>query len=139
MPLPDAGRRRFPAEWEPQSGVQLTWPHPDGDWQPILSDVEPVFARIGAAIARREQLLVVCRSHVQWSGIQTQLVRLADYGLEDEYDRYKRDLTRLGQVLDYDRPGELTGDEANFNDPYHFTDEVARQLAADLVKEMLSP
>lgn len=97
MPLPDAGRRRFPAEWEPQSGVQLTWPHPDGDWQPILSDVEPVFARIGAAIARREQLLVVCRSHVQWSGIQTQLVRRgapADsllFGLSPSNDTWARD------------------------------------------------
>ena len=26
----------FPAEWVPQSAVQLTWPHEDTDWAPIL-------------------------------------------------------------------------------------------------------
>lgn len=61
--------RRLPAEWEPQSGVQLTWPHPGMDWAERLEAVEPVFATIGAAIARRESLLVVCqdtdhRAHV---------------------------------------------------------------------------
>jgi agmatine/peptidylarginine deiminase len=53
--------RRLPAEWEPQSGVQLTWPHEDTDWAPRLAGVEPVFAAIGAAIARHETLLAVCR------------------------------------------------------------------------------
>lgn len=65
----EASSRRLPAEWEPQSGVQLTWPHPDTDWSPRLDAVEPVFAAIGAAIARHESLLVVCqdtdhRTHV---------------------------------------------------------------------------
>jgi len=67
---PDPGSApRLPAEWEPQSGVQLTWPHAKTDWAPRLDVVEPVFAAIGAAIARHESLLVVCqdadhRSHV---------------------------------------------------------------------------
>ena len=65
----DTAARRLPAEWEPQSGVQLTWPHPETDWSPRLDAVEPVFAAIGAAIARHESLLVVCqdtdhRTHV---------------------------------------------------------------------------
>jgi agmatine/peptidylarginine deiminase len=64
-----ATARRLPAEWEPQSGVQLTWPHPGTDWAPRLDVVEPVFAAIGSAIARHESLLVVCqdaehRAHV---------------------------------------------------------------------------
>jgi len=53
---------RLPAEWEPQSGVQLTWPHADSDWADRLSEVEPVFVEIGAAISRYQQLLVVCQS-----------------------------------------------------------------------------
>jgi agmatine/peptidylarginine deiminase len=57
----DPSPRKLPAEWEAQSGVQLTWPHEDTDWGPNLASVEPVFAAIGAAIARRESLLVVCR------------------------------------------------------------------------------
>lgn len=57
----EASGRRLPAEWEAQSGVQLTWPHPDTDWSRRLDAVEPVFAAIAAAITRHESLLVVCR------------------------------------------------------------------------------
>lgn len=53
---------RLPAEWEPQSGVMMTWPHADGDWGPSLDAVYPVFAAIGREIAAREDLLSVCRS-----------------------------------------------------------------------------
>ena len=33
---PKPPRVRLPAEWEPQSGVQLTWPHAGTDWAPLL-------------------------------------------------------------------------------------------------------
>ncbi len=62
--MPDPSRPRLPAEWEPQSGVQLTWPHADSDWAERLTEVEPVFADIGAAITRYETLLVVCQSAI---------------------------------------------------------------------------
>ncbi|MDR2388644.1 MAG: agmatine deiminase family protein [Tannerellaceae bacterium] len=52
---------RFPAEWHPQSGVQLTWPHADTDWEPQLTEVIPVFVRIAEEIAQREKLLIVCQ------------------------------------------------------------------------------
>ena len=29
----------LPAEWYPQSAVQLTWPHENTDWAPILDAV----------------------------------------------------------------------------------------------------
>ncbi len=51
----------FPAEWYPQSGVQLTWPHEDTDWAPILDEVIPCFAAIAREVAKRERLLIVCR------------------------------------------------------------------------------
>ncbi|HET8552466.1 MAG TPA: agmatine deiminase family protein [Gammaproteobacteria bacterium] len=62
--------RRLPAEWEPQSGVLLTWPRPDGAWASMLGPVERVFARIAREISRRERLLVVVadaahRAHVR--------------------------------------------------------------------------
>jgi agmatine/peptidylarginine deiminase len=50
----------LPAEWEEQSGVQLTWPHEDTDWAPILDEVIPCFVSIAKEIAKREKLLVVC-------------------------------------------------------------------------------
>lgn len=52
-------RRMLAAEWFPQSGVQLTWPHDGTDWAPILPDVEKCYLRMAYEIAIREQLLIV--------------------------------------------------------------------------------
>ncbi|MGB3618169.1 MAG: agmatine deiminase family protein, partial [Catalinimonas sp.] len=51
---------RWPAEWEPQRGVQLTFPHAAGDWGPLLDRVTPTFVRLAEEISRRQPLLVVC-------------------------------------------------------------------------------
>lgn len=53
---------RLPAEWEPQSGVMLTWPHEQTDWAPLLDEVEPCFVAIAQAVVVHERLLIVCRS-----------------------------------------------------------------------------
>ena len=50
----------FPPEWYPQSAVQLTWPHENTDWRPILDEVVPCFTAIAREIAAREKLLIVC-------------------------------------------------------------------------------
>lgn len=55
----------FPAEWHPQSAVQLTWPHEDTDWAPMLDEVSACFAAIAQAIACRENLLIVCRDEAR--------------------------------------------------------------------------
>ena len=49
----------LPAEWHPQSGVQLTWPHAHTDWAPMLAEVTECYVRIALEIALREQLLIV--------------------------------------------------------------------------------
>ena len=54
-------RVRLPAEWEPQSGVQLTWPHEESDWAPILDEVTPCFVAIAREIAKRERCIIVCQ------------------------------------------------------------------------------
>ena len=40
----------LPAEWALQSGVQLTWPHADTDWQPALIPVTRA-TKIGTVIS----------------------------------------------------------------------------------------
>ena len=61
---------RLPAEWEPQAGVLLAWPHADTDWAERLADVESTCVALVAAITRHEQA-VVCvadadlREHVK--------------------------------------------------------------------------
>lgn len=52
-------KRYLPAEWQAQSGVQLTWPHEATDWNYMLREVEECFARIAGEIAKRELLLIV--------------------------------------------------------------------------------
>jgi agmatine deiminase len=71
--------RRLPAEWEPQAGVMLTWPHRQGDWADVLEEVEPVFLAIAAAIARRENLLINCIDREQAGRLRQ---RLADDGVD---------------------------------------------------------
>jgi agmatine/peptidylarginine deiminase len=51
----------LPAEWTPQSGVQLTWPHLNTDWRDILDEVIPCYLCIAKEIVKREKLLVVCQ------------------------------------------------------------------------------
>ena len=54
-----ARKRRMPAEWEPQSMVQLTWPHEATDWAPILADITAVYEEMAREISKREGLLIV--------------------------------------------------------------------------------
>ena len=49
----------LPAEWEPQWGVQLTWPHEDSDWKPYLKEIMAAYIEMARAITRYEMLLVV--------------------------------------------------------------------------------
>lgn len=59
--------RRLPAEWEPQSMVQFTFPHENTDWVELLELVMPCFVACVEAVARFEPVLVVAddRQHVQ--------------------------------------------------------------------------
>ena len=50
----------FPAEWHPQSAVQLTWPHHGTDWTSDIDEVVPCFVEIAKEIMKREKLLIVC-------------------------------------------------------------------------------
>ena len=47
------------AEWEPQSAVQLTWPHAQTDWAPILAEITAVYEEMAHEISKRQPLLVV--------------------------------------------------------------------------------
>jgi len=55
MTVPDF---RLPAEWEPQAGVLLAWPHAGTDWAPRLAAVESTYVALVAAIARFEPVVL---------------------------------------------------------------------------------
>lgn len=50
----------FPAEWHPQSGILITWPHADTDWFDTLEEVTECYVAFSKEIMKREKLLVVC-------------------------------------------------------------------------------
>lgn len=49
----------FAAEWYPQSGVMLTWPHKGTDWAYMLDEVTKCYVEMAREIARRERLIIV--------------------------------------------------------------------------------
>lgn len=55
----DNAKLTLPAEWAPQSGVQLTWPHEATDWKPILPEITNTYVEMAVEIAKREKLLIV--------------------------------------------------------------------------------
>lgn len=51
----------FPAEWHQQAFVQLTWPHKDTDWAPVLADAISCFCEITKQILKYEPVLIVAQ------------------------------------------------------------------------------
>jgi len=82
---------RLPAEWEPQSGVMLTWPHAGTDWAPMLDEIVQTYQEMAREISRHERLLIVVPAAAQ-SSLQS---LLADTGCRvctmDTDDTWARD------------------------------------------------
>ena len=54
--------RRLPAEWEPQSFIQITFPHENSDWKDHLPTVIPCFVKIIETICQFQKVVVGCRN-----------------------------------------------------------------------------
>ncbi len=67
---------RIPAEWEPQDGVLLSWPHPATDWSDRLPEVLATYTELIRQISRFEKVLVAAPEPGQ---VQTYL---SDAGLD---------------------------------------------------------
>ncbi|MEW6612028.1 MAG: agmatine deiminase family protein [Pseudomonadota bacterium] len=65
----------LPPEWAPQSAVQLTWPHAEGDWAPHLALVEPSFVEIARQISLRERVLIACNGADHLAHVRALLTR----------------------------------------------------------------
>lgn len=101
----------LPAEWQKQSGVQLTWPHENTDWAYMLNEVEACFINIAREIAARELLLIVT-PHVEKlskllteKGINMPNVRLVECDTNDTWARDHGAITMLSdqktELLDF--------------------------------------
>ena len=75
---------RLPAEWEPQSGIQLTWPHKDTEWYE-LDKVLDCYVDIAYNILRFEPLMIVARNIEE---AKKDIVGIAGRkGIEIDFDR----------------------------------------------------
>ena len=72
----DNRRWRLPAEWEPQWGVQLTWPHANTDWAPMLDEITATYKEMAREIAKRENLLIVAPVSEDLSPLTSHLIPL---------------------------------------------------------------
>ena len=72
--------RLLPAEWYPQSGIQLTWPHLDTDWAYMLDEVTDCFVDLAREISKREKLLIVTPSPAE---VEQRLQGVVDTGAID--------------------------------------------------------
>lgn len=98
----------FPAEWEEQEFVQLTWPHAETDWAYMLGEVQECFVRIAAAIAEREKVLIVTPEPEAVAGqidglVRMENVRVARVGSNDTWARDHGAIT----VIEDGRPSLL--------------------------------
>ena len=75
----------MPAEWERQRAVQLTWPHKDTDWTPMLDEITAVYEQMAREISRRENLIIVAPRDVELPDVNCQL------SIVDTNDTWARD------------------------------------------------
>ena len=52
----------LPSEWHEQEFVQLTWPHEQTDWAPILTEATQCFLSMAAEISKREKLVILAQN-----------------------------------------------------------------------------
>lgn len=87
---------RLPAEWEPQSGVIIAWPHAGTDWAPRLPAVDTAYTALASSIARFDPI-VVCvadaevRAHaaqlLDRAGVDAARVHYVEIGYNDTWLR----------------------------------------------------
>lgn len=99
--------KKLPAEWEKQSFLQLTFPHPQSDWNYLLDKVSACFVEIIETTARYQNVLVVCDNiqRVQSYFTTTQNIFFTEIESNDTWARDHGGITVLengeAQIHDY--------------------------------------
>jgi len=61
--------------------------------------------------------------------------KVDEYNLRTEYNKYKIQLKQFGKVLDFDTENNITINQDNFDDPYHFNKHIAKLLVRKLISQ----
>jgi agmatine/peptidylarginine deiminase len=95
---------RLPAEWEPQSGVLVAWPHEGTDWASDLAAVESAYVGLVGAIARFTTAVVIvadgalrrrAATRLEAAGIAAGRVRFVEADYDDTWLRDSGPVTLL--------------------------------------------
>lgn len=65
--------RYFPAEWHPQSAIQLTWPHSNTDWNWVLNEIQSLYIELINTITEYENVILSVPDSGCIDGIRSQL------------------------------------------------------------------
>lgn len=94
----------LPPEWAPQSGVMLTWPRSDVEWNPDYASAERCHSQIAAEISKRQQVVITCmdeghaeriRGMVKAAGGRPERLRLFPLPSNDAWSRDHGPITVL--------------------------------------------
>ncbi len=81
----------FPAEWYPQSCIQLTWPHRGTDWISVYDEAIACFRNLAHEISVRQVLIIACEDSSivldELSGISLDNIRIGQTGGNDTWAR----------------------------------------------------
>lgn len=110
--------RRLPAEWEPQSGVLVAWPHEGTDWAAHLDAVEAAYAGLVSAISRQTTAVVITPNDalrrrasqcLLAAGVDTRRVRFVEAEYDDTWLRDSGPITAIANghfdLLDFSFTG----------------------------------
>ena len=84
---------RLPAEWEPQSGILIAWPHAATDWAESIDEVESVYTHIVATIIRFQTCVIATpepehvRHYLAEAGVSCERIRLHAIPTNDTWTR----------------------------------------------------
>ena len=81
---------RLPAEWEPQSAIQLTWPHQKTDWAPYLDEITETYLKLVRAIAPYEQVIIAAQEPETVKRLVGNIPNVSIYACQND-DTWARD------------------------------------------------
>jgi hypothetical protein len=59
--------------------------------------------------------------------------KINEFGLVNDYQKFKNDIKTFGDLYDFEIPNELTKNKDNFKDPYHFKDSIGDIVVHEMV------
>ena len=82
----------FPAEWEKQDAIMLSWPHQNTDWAYMLNEVKACFKNIAKAIVDNDEHLIIIAPNIEeaktdLTGVDLSLVNFYEIPTNDTWAR----------------------------------------------------